>query len=49
MMGDSNVDASLMRTERLTPAQLVVERAMHTSPGGITWAAGTNALATRLS
>jgi hypothetical protein len=30
------------------PAQIVVERAMYTSPGGVTWAAGTNALATRL-
>jgi hypothetical protein len=31
-----------------TPAQLVVERAMYTSPGGATWTAGTDALATRL-
>jgi hypothetical protein len=31
-----------------TPAQIVVERAMYTNPGGITWAAGTNAVATRL-
>ena len=30
------------------PAQIVVERAMYTSPGGVFWAAGTNALATRL-
>jgi hypothetical protein len=30
------------------PAQIVVERAMYTSPGGVVWAAGTNALATRL-
>jgi len=30
------------------PAQIVVERAMYTSPGGAAWAAGTNALATRL-
>jgi hypothetical protein len=29
-----------------TPAQVVVERALYTSPVGITWAAGTNALAT---
>jgi hypothetical protein len=29
-----------------TPTQIVVERAMYTSPGGVTWAAGTNALAT---
>jgi Tol biopolymer transport system component len=31
-----------------SPAQIVVERAMYTSPGGVTWAAGTNALATPL-
>jgi hypothetical protein len=31
-----------------TPAQIVVERAMYTSPGGVTWAAGANALATPL-
>jgi hypothetical protein len=30
------------------PAQIVVERAMYTSPGGQMWAAGTNALATRI-
>jgi hypothetical protein len=30
------------------PAQIVVERAMYTSPGGRTWAAGTNALGTLL-
>jgi uncharacterized repeat protein (TIGR01451 family) len=31
-----------------TPAQLVVERAMYANALGITWAAGTNALATKL-
>jgi hypothetical protein len=31
-----------------TPVQIVVERAMYTSPAGQTWAAGTNALATKL-
>ena len=31
-----------------TPAQLVVERAMYSDAGGVTWAAGSNALATRL-
>ncbi len=31
-----------------TPAQLVVERAMYSNASGVTWAAGTNALATRL-
>jgi type 1 glutamine amidotransferase len=30
------------------PVPIVVERAMYTSPGGVTWAAGTNALATKL-
>ncbi len=32
----------------VTPAQLVVERAMYSDAGGVTWAAGSNALATRL-
>jgi hypothetical protein len=31
-----------------SPAQIVVERAMYTSPGGVVWSGGTNALATRL-
>ena len=31
-----------------TPAQIVVERAMYSNAGGVIWAAGTNALATRL-
>jgi hypothetical protein len=31
-----------------TPAQIVVERAMYSNAGGVSWAAGTNALATRL-
>jgi uncharacterized repeat protein (TIGR01451 family) len=31
-----------------TPAQIVVERAMYTSPNGQTWTAGTNAVATKL-
>jgi len=31
-----------------TPAEIVVERAMYTSPGGVTWAAGTDAVATKL-
>jgi hypothetical protein len=29
-------------------AQLVVERAMYSNAGGVTWAAGTNALSTKL-
>ncbi len=31
-----------------TPAQIVVERAMYSSAGGVVWTAGSNALATRL-
>ena len=31
-----------------TPAQIVVERAMYSDSGGVKWAAGTNALATKL-
>ena len=31
-----------------SPAQIVVERAVYYNAGGVTWAAGTNALATRL-
>lgn len=31
-----------------TPAQVVVERAMYSSPNGQVWAAGTNAIGTRL-
>ena len=39
---------ALVEAEGTTPPQIVVERAMYTSPGGQTWAAGTNALATKL-
>ncbi len=31
-----------------TPAELVVERAMYSDAPGLVWAAGTNALGTRL-
>ena len=31
-----------------TPAQIVVERAMYSNANGVIWAAGTNALATKL-
>jgi hypothetical protein len=31
-----------------TPAQIVVERAMYSNAGGVNWAAGSNALATKL-
>lgn len=30
------------------PAEIVVERAMYSDAGGVTWTSGTNALATRL-
>jgi hypothetical protein len=40
--------ASVVESLGATPAQIVVERAMYTSPGGVIWAAGTNALATPL-
>ena len=40
--------AALVESLGATPAQIVVERAMYTSPNGHTWAAGTNAVATRL-
>ena len=30
------------------PVQIVVERAMYSDAGGVNWAAGTNALATKL-
>jgi hypothetical protein len=39
---------TLIESLGATPAQIVVERAMYTSPGGQLWAAGTNALATKL-
>jgi hypothetical protein len=39
---------ALIRSRGPAPAQIVVERAMYTSPGGAVWAAGTNAVATRL-
>jgi hypothetical protein len=38
----------LIESQGGTPAQLVVERAMYANANGIVWAAGTNALATRL-
>jgi Right handed beta helix region len=39
---------ALIESLGATPAQIVVERAMYTSPNGQFWAAGTNALGTRL-
>jgi uncharacterized repeat protein (TIGR01451 family) len=39
---------ALIESLGATPAELVVERAMYSNAGGVTWAAGTNALATKL-
>jgi uncharacterized repeat protein (TIGR01451 family) len=39
---------ALIETQGGTPAQIVVERAMYSNANGIIWAAGTNALATKL-
>ena len=39
---------TLIESLGATPAQIVVERAMYTNVGGVTWAAGTNAAATCL-
>jgi uncharacterized protein (TIGR03437 family) len=39
---------ALIESLGTTPAEIVVERAMYSNAGGVTWAAGTNALATRL-
>jgi hypothetical protein len=39
---------ALVESLGATPAQLVVERAMYSNANGVIWAAGTNALATKL-
>jgi uncharacterized repeat protein (TIGR01451 family) len=39
---------ALIEAQGGTPAQIVVERAMYSNANGIIWAAGTNALATKL-
>jgi hypothetical protein len=41
--------AALVESLGASPAPIVVERAMYDSPGGVTWAAGTAAVATRLT
>jgi hypothetical protein len=38
----------LVESQGATPAQLVVEYAMYSNAGGVVWAAGSNALATKL-
>ena len=39
---------ALVESIGATPQPIVVERSMYTNAGGVIWAAGTNALATRL-
>ncbi len=39
---------ALVESLGATPAPIVVERAIYTNAGGRVWAAGTNALATRI-
>lgn len=39
---------AIIESRGSAPALIVVERAMYSNAGGVTWAAGTNALATRL-
>jgi hypothetical protein len=39
---------ALIESVGAVPAQIVVERAMYSNAGGVVWAAGTDALATRL-
>jgi hypothetical protein len=40
---------SLIESTGAAPVPIVVERAIYRSPGGVTWAAGTDAVATRLT
>jgi hypothetical protein len=40
--------ASVIESSGTTPAQIVVERSMYSNANGVSWAAGTNALATKL-
>jgi len=40
--------ASLIESLGTTPAQIVVERSTYSNAAGVTWAAGSNAIATRL-
>jgi hypothetical protein len=39
---------AIVQTIGATPAQVVVERAMYSDANGVVWAAGTDALATKL-
>jgi hypothetical protein len=51
VFGDVAIDhrmGALIESLGASPAPIVVERAMYTNAGGRVWAAGTNALATRL-
>ena len=40
--------ASVVESLGTTPAQIVVERSMYSNASGVSWAAGTNVLATKL-
>ena len=42
------VFGAIVESVGATPAQIVVERAVYYNAGGVFWAAGTNALATKL-
>ncbi len=44
---DNRRFGAIVESTGATPAQIVVERAMYNSAAGVTWAGGTNALATR--
>ena len=46
--GDGRRFGAVIESTGTTPAQIVVERAMYGNAGGVSWAAGTNALATKL-
>lgn len=47
-IGSNRKFATLIESLGSSPAQIVVERAQYSNANGVTWAAGTNALATRL-
>jgi len=47
-MADGKRFGTIVESLGETPAQIVVEHAMYSNGGGVVWAAGTNALGTRL-
>ena len=54
MLGPFSIDtyipafSGIAQSLGATPVQIIVERAMYNDAGGVTWAAGTSALATKL-